>query len=184
MTSPLESNALNDEACASKSTLLICLRKQINAEEPSAIIKQRHATKVGELIKVMLTAINALEGVEKYMEAEAAAGAAGVKPKLCLSFIVARELFEGIWLSSVQLPQTVQQLTQAPLVIYPCVERTTVTVQLPPCIAGRITAVIGSTQLTLEDLSFDGIPDFAVSALSDLLLVTYLCQRRAILSLQ
>ncbi len=69
------------------------------------------------------------------------------------------------WLSSVQLPQTVQQLAQAPLVVTPCVERTPV--QLPPCIAGRITAVtfIGSTQLTLEDLPFDGIPDVEVSAL-------------------
>ncbi len=44
----------------------------------------------------------------------------------------------------------------------PSVERTPV--QLPPCIAGRITAVSGSTQLTLEDLPFDGVPDIAVSA--------------------
>ncbi len=86
------------------------------------------------------------------------------------------------WLSSVQLPQTVQQLTQASLVVSPCVDRTPV--QLPPCIAGRITAVIGSTRLTLEDLPFDGIPDVAVCAFSDRQLVTYLCQRRAVLSLQ
>ena len=86
------------------------------------------------------------------------------------------------WLSSVQLPQTVQQLTQEPLAVSPSVERTPV--QIPPCIAGQITAVIGSTQSTLEDLPFEDIPDVAVSALSDRQLVTYLCQRRAVLSLQ
>jgi hypothetical protein len=86
------------------------------------------------------------------------------------------------WLSSVQLPQTVQQPAQAPPVACPCVERPSV--QLPPCIAGRITAVSGSTQLTLEDLPFDGVPDVAVSTLSDRQLATYLCQRRAVLSLQ
>ena len=48
------------------------------------------------------------------------------------------------WLSSVQLPQTVQQLIQEPLAVSPSVERTPV--QLPPCIAGQITSVIGSTQ--------------------------------------
>ncbi len=67
------------------------------------------------------------------------------------------------WLSSVQLRQTVQQQAQTPLVVSPCAERTPV--QLPPCIAGRITAVSGSTQLTLEALPLDGIPDVAVSAL-------------------
>jgi hypothetical protein len=86
------------------------------------------------------------------------------------------------WLSSVQLPQTVQQPAQASPVVYPCVERPSV--QLPPCIAGRITAGSGSTQLTLEDLPFDGVPDVAVSTLSDGQLATYLCQRRAVLSLQ
>jgi hypothetical protein len=86
------------------------------------------------------------------------------------------------WLSSVQLPQTVQQLTQEPLAVSPSVERTPV--QLPPSIAGRITAVFGSTQLTLEDLPFDDIPYVVVSALLDRQLVTYLCQRRAALSLQ
>ncbi len=43
---------------------------------------------------------------------------------------------------------------------------------------------MGSTQLTLEDLPFDDIPDVVVSALSGRQLVTYLCQRRAVLSLQ
>ncbi len=38
--------------------------------------------------------------------------------------------------------------------------------------------------MTLEDSPFDGIPDVAVSAPSDWQLVTYLCQRRAVLSLQ
>jgi hypothetical protein len=38
--------------------------------------------------------------------------------------------------------------------------------------------------LTLEDLPFDGVPDVAVSTLSDGQLATYLCQRRAVLSLQ
>jgi hypothetical protein len=85
-------------------------------------------------------------------------------------------------LTSIQLPQTVQQPAQAPLVVSPCVERSPV--QLPPCIAGRVAAVSGSTQLTLEDLPFDGIPDVVVSALSDGQLATYLCQRRAVLPLQ
>ncbi len=57
-----------------------------------------------------------------------------------------------------------QQLTQEPLVVSPSVERTLT--QLPLCIAGRITTVIDSSQLTLEDLPFDDIPDVAVSALS------------------
>ncbi len=38
--------------------------------------------------------------------------------------------------------------------------------------------------MTLEDLPFDGIPAVAVSVLSNRQLVTYLCQRRAVLSLE
>jgi hypothetical protein len=82
------------------------------------------------------------------------------------------------WLSSVQLPQTVQQPAQEPLAVSDRVS------PLPPCIAGRITAVMVSTRLTLEDPPFDDIPDVAVSALSDRQLVTYLYQCRAVLSLQ
>ncbi len=75
-----------------------------------------------------------------------------------------------------------QQLTQEPLSVSPSVDRTPV--QLLPCKAGQITSVIGSAQLILEELPFDDIPDVAVSALLDRQLVTYLCQRRAVLSLQ
>ena len=64
------------------------------------------------------------------------------------------------WLSSVQLQQTVWQQAQEPQVVSSSPERTSV--QLPPCIAGRVKAVIGSTQLTLEELPLDDIPDVAV----------------------
>ena len=110
MTSPLESSALND-GCNK--------RKQINAEEePCAIIKRRHATKVGELIKVVLTSIDALEGVEKEMEAEAAAG---VKPTFCSSFIVARELFEGIEKDVAAVIREAEQAVEAEMAAEACV---------------------------------------------------------------
>ena len=86
------------------------------------------------------------------------------------------------WLSSAQLQQTGPQQAQAPLVLSSGPERTLS--QLPPCIAGQIQEVIGSTQLALKELPLDDIPDVAISDLSDWQLATYLCQRRAILSLQ
>ena len=86
------------------------------------------------------------------------------------------------WPSSVRLQQTVWQQAQEPLVVSSSPERTSV--QQLPCIAGRVKMVIGSTQLALEELPLDDIPDVAVSDLSDRQLATYLCQRRAVLSLQ
>ena len=112
MTSPSKSNAVNDGGNK---------RKQINAEEePSAIIKRRHATKVGELIKVVLTSIDALEGVEKEMEAEAAAGVTG-KPTFCSSFIVARELFEGIEKDVAAVIREAEQAVEAEMAAEACV---------------------------------------------------------------
>ena len=40
-------------------------------------------------------------------------------------------------------------------------------VQLPPCIAGQVKAVVGNNQLAIEELPLDDIPDVAVSDLSD-----------------
>ncbi len=84
------------------------------------------------------------------------------------------------WLSSAQLQRTVQQPAQDPLVVSPSPERTTI--QLPPCIAGQVRAVVGGTQMVLEDLPLDNIPDVAVFHLSDRQLATYLCQRCTVLS--
>ena len=75
------------------------------------------------------------------------------------------------WLSSVQLQQTVSQKAQEPLVISSSPERAFL--QLPPCIAGRVKDVIGSTQLALEQLPLDDIPDVAISDLSDWQLTTF-----------
>ena len=74
--------------------------------------------------------------------------------------------------------QTVQQQdqgpSQGPMVVSPSPEQ--ILVQLPPCSAGRVREVIGSTQLALEDLPLDDIPDVAVTDISDRQLATYLCQ--------
>ncbi len=48
----------------------------------------------------------------------------------------------------------------------------------------RVVRFCGRSPAGAEDLPFDGIPDVAVSALSNRQLATYLCQRRAVLSLQ
>ena len=78
------------------------------------------------------------------------------------------------WLSSAQIQQTVLQPAREPLVVSSGPERTPL--QLPPCIAGRVKEVIGSTQLALKELPLDDIPDVAISDLSDWQLATYLCQ--------
>ena len=74
------------------------------------------------------------------------------------------------WLSSALLQQTVPQQAQAPLVLSSGPELTLS--QL--FIAGQIQEVIGSTQLALEELPLDDIPDVAISDLSDWQLATYL----------